>query len=115
MLKFLRQQLLVNPEFYSTKVFSVIGNSKDWLDYETKAKKGTTFEAEIIQDNQKYLNNPEGLTNKRQNLTIKVSKAISLKDGMIVKLVNPVGRLWGDNLQNLSTECEDVQVANSSK
>lgn len=83
-----------------------------WLDYETKKLLGTKIDLVIIEDSTDYLTKPgETVTNQYEKFVAKIAKTdISVPNGSVVELVNPVAVVFGQYRNQLSVKADDIKV-----
>lgn len=86
----------------------IVLSCREWQDFNTKNHVGTIVEVVIAQDKTNY--GEEGITNLYEKLNIKVPKIITVPMNAEVRLVNAVGKVYGDYHNRLSLSAEDIEI-----
>lgn len=106
--KFLKFDL---DAFLSGKVLQVV-SCREWLDYETKEKKGTRVEVAIMRDKTDY--GDAGITNLFEKFSIKIPRTINVPAGAIVEPIDGKGTVYGDFRNQLSVTASDLRVVQNN-
>lgn len=109
-------------EFLKEKRLLVTG-VKDWKEYESNRVLGKAIEVTIISDNSVYLdskgNKLEGVSNRFEKLTFKVSKDVDVPLDSIVTPVNAVAKVYAQKdskfRNQLSIKCDDIKIIGQAK
>ena len=117
-MKKLRDFLEFNSEaFFKDKLLQVV-SVNEWIDYDTKEHMGVKADLVVLIDKCQYKTSKPGeqVTNRFATFTAKVKRDhIQAQLDDRVRLVNPVGKVWGDYGQNLSVTCDDLEVIAPAK
>lgn len=111
-MKYLNQfvQFAANP-FFHGKTLTVTG-IREWLDHETKAKRGWIVDTVITADATEYKHKAgEVASNLYEKLALKTLVKPTVSVGESVMPVNPVCTIYGEYRNQLSVRCDDVVVA----
>ena len=110
-MKFLNQFTKFDLQgFLADKQLMVTGTS-EWVDFDSKAHRGTKIEVAIVSDRTKYKQRDgQQETNRFEKLAIKVSKDVTVPLESIITLVNGTASVYGDYRNQLSVTADDVKI-----
>lgn len=97
-------------EFFESKRLMTIGQ-QEWKDFNTGNPLGTKVELVIAKDKTDYgATNGEVISNLYKKFTVKIPKKIKVPMNVAVKLINPVGTVYGDYRDKLSVTADNIEV-----
>ena len=84
---------------------------RPWIDYETKATRGTKVEVVITRDDTTYPTAKDGrdVSNLYEKMIIKVGRDLTIPAGTTVEIVGGVATVYGDFRNQLSICADDVK------
>lgn len=111
-------QFFDSARFLAGKELKVTGISA-WKDFATKQILGSKVDVVIVEDRTEYVPKASGeaFTNQYEKFSVKVAKGVNdlqVSVGMLVVLVNPVIKVYGEYHNMLSAKADDVQPASAS-
>lgn len=110
-LKKLQQFVYFDINGFLEKIKLVTTGIGTWKDFESGAKRGTKIEVVIASDKHVYpTNDGEVINNLYEKLNIKVPKDIVVPMNTEIRLVNPVGTIYGEYRNQISITAEDIQI-----
>ena len=109
-LKKLQQFVYFDINGFLEKIKLVTTGIGTWKDFESGAKRGTKIEVVIASDKHVYpTNDGEVINNLYEKLNIKVPKDIVVPMNTEIRLVNPVGTIYGEYYSRGYSDCRKIK------